>query len=64
MNKGMNSFVFFVALIAGFGGFLFGFDSSVIADVKDQVMGQLSLSEWEWSEVVSISLFGCVIGIL
>ncbi|KTD09238.1 sugar-proton symporter [Legionella gratiana] len=63
MSKGANSFIFFVALIAGFGGFLFGFDSSVIADVKDQVMAQLSLSEWQWSQVVSISLFGCIFGI-
>ena len=63
MNNGMNSFVFFVALIAGFGGFLFGFDSSVIADVKDQVISQLALSEWQWSQVVSISLLGCVFGI-
>ncbi|AWN73217.1 sugar porter family MFS transporter [Legionella anisa] len=63
MNAGVNSFVFFVALIAGFGGFLFGFDSSVIADVKDQVMAQLFLSEWQWSQVVSISILGCVLGI-
>lgn len=63
MNQGVNSFVFFIALISGFGGFLFGFDSSVIADVKDQVMAQLSLSEWQWSQLVSISLFGCIFGI-
>lgn len=63
MNKGMNSFVLLVALIAGFGGFLFGFDSSVIADVKDQVVIQLKLSEWQWAEVVSISILGCVLGI-
>lgn len=63
MDKGMNSFVLLVAIIAGFGGFLFGFDSSVIADVKDQVMSQLVLSEWQWSQVVSISLLGCIIGI-
>ncbi|KTD35235.1 sugar-proton symporter [Legionella moravica] len=63
MNKGMNSFVLVVAVIAGFGGFLFGFDSSVIADVKDQVVEQLNLSELQWSVVVSISLLGCVLGI-
>lgn len=63
MSKGRNSFIFFIASIAGFGGFLFGFDSSVIADVKDQVMAQLSLSEWQWSQVVSISLIGCILGI-
>lgn len=62
MNKGVNSFIF-VASIAGFGGFLFGFDSSVIADVKDQIMVQLSLTGWEWSQVVSISLIGCILGI-
>ncbi len=63
MNKGMNSFVFLVALIAGFAGFLFGFDSSLIADVKDQVMNQLALTDWQWSQVVSISLVGCLLGI-
>ncbi|PWY53975.1 sugar porter family MFS transporter [Legionella qingyii] len=63
MKEGVNSFIFFIALIAGFGGFLFGFDSSVIADVKDQVMAQLSLSEWQWSQIVSISILGCVLGI-
>ncbi len=59
----MNSFVLVVAVIAGFGGFLFGFDSSVIADVKDQVVNQLALNELQWSWVVSISLLGCIIGI-
>lgn len=63
MNKGMNAFAFLVALIAGFGGFLFGFDSSVIADVKDQVISQLSLTDWQWAQVVSSSLLGCVLGI-
>ncbi|MDP1603354.1 MAG: sugar porter family MFS transporter [Legionella sp.] len=65
MNKenGLNTFVLLVALIAGFGGFLFGYDSSVIADIKDQVMQQLSLSTWQWSEVVSFSLLGAILGI-
>jgi sugar porter (SP) family MFS transporter len=62
-SKGTNAFVFFTALIAGFGGFLFGFDSSVIADVKDQAMEQLSLSNWQWAQIVSISLAGCILGI-
>lgn len=63
MNKGVNSFIFFVALLAGFGAFLFGFDSNVIPDVKAQIMAQWSLSEWQWSQVVSISLLGWVLGI-
>ncbi|HFY0602633.1 TPA: sugar porter family MFS transporter [Legionella pneumophila] len=63
MNKGMNAFVFLIAVIAGFGGFLFGFDSSVIADVKDQVIAQLGLTDWQWAQVVSSSLLGCILGI-
>lgn len=63
MANGLNSFVLIVTVIAGFGGFLFGYDSSVVADVEDQVIKQLSLSEWQWSQVVSISLLGCVFGI-
>lgn len=63
MKHGVNGFVVLVAVIAGFGGFLFGYDSSVIADIKDQLMGQLHLSEWQWSEVVSVTLLGAVFGI-
>lgn len=59
----MNAFVFLIAVIAGFGGFLFGFDSSVIADVKDQVIAQLGLTDWQWAQVVSSSLLGCILGI-
>ncbi|KTD75142.1 sugar porter family MFS transporter [Legionella waltersii] len=63
MTKGLNSFLFLISIIAGFGGFLFGYDSSVVADVEDQVIKQLSLSDWQWSQIVSISLLGCVFGI-
>lgn len=63
MQKGISSLVVLICVIAGFSGFLFGFDSSVIADVQDKVVGQLALSQWQWSEVVSISLLGCVLGI-
>ncbi len=63
MNHGINRFVVLVAAIAGLSGFLFGFDSSVVADIHDQVSAQLSLSTWQWSQVVSASLFGSVCGI-
>lgn len=59
----MNLFVLLVALIAGFSGFMFGFDSCIIADIKDQVTSQLQLSDWQWAQIVSASLFGCLIGI-
>ncbi|MFC7780433.1 sugar porter family MFS transporter [Legionella taurinensis] len=63
MNHGINRFVVLVAAIAGLSGFLFGFDSSVIADIHDQVSVQLSLSTWQWSQVVSVSLLGSICGI-
>ncbi|CAM2871759.1 sugar porter family MFS transporter [Legionella worsleiensis] len=63
MHKGVNSLVFVIALIAGFAGFLLGFDSSLLANVKDQVVEQLSLSQLQWSWVVSISLIGCMLSI-
>lgn len=63
MKNETNGFVILVAIIAGFGGFLFGYDSSVVADMKDQVMTQLSLTDWQWSKVVSFSLLGAVLGI-
>src|SRR3990167_3729103 len=61
--KDKNYFIFIIAAIAGLGGFLFGFDSSVIADTKDQIVSQFSLSDWTWSLVVSVSLLGSMIGI-
>lgn len=63
MEEGINKLVIFIAVIAGFGGFLFGFDSSVVANIQDQVMQQLSLSTWQWSKVVSYSLLGAILGI-
>lgn len=63
MDKGINKIVLLIATIAGFGGFLFGFDSSVVANIQDQVMQQLSLTTWQWSKVVSFSLLGAILGI-
>ncbi len=56
-------FVILVSAIAGLGGFLFGYDSSVIADTKDQITTQFFLSDWQWSLIVSISLLGSIVGI-
>lgn len=63
VKSGLNPFVVLVAGIAALGGFLFGFDSSIVADIQDQVSQQLALTTWQWSEVVSISLVGSIIGI-
>ncbi|TAK71906.1 MAG: sugar porter family MFS transporter [Gammaproteobacteria bacterium] len=58
-----NYFVILIAAIAALGGFLFGFDSSIIADTKDQITAQFSLTDFQWSWIVSVSLLGSVIGI-
>ncbi len=46
VKSGLNPFVVLVAGIAALGGFLFGFDSSIVADIQDQVSQQLSLTTW------------------
>lgn len=63
MKTETNGFVLLVAVIAAFGGFLSGYDSSVVADIRDQVTQQLSLSDWQWSQVVSSSLLGAVLSL-
>ena len=62
-NNKQTLFVILVCVIAGLGGFLFGFDSSVIADTKDQITAQFFLSDFQWSLIVSISLLGSIVGI-
>ena len=62
-NDKQTLFVILVCTIAGLGGFLFGFDSSVIADTKDQITTQFFLSDFQWSLIVSISLLGSIVGI-
>lgn len=63
MNEKSNLFMILVAVIAGFGGFLLGFDSTMMADAHDQLVNVLGLSNWQWSQLISISLFGSIFGI-
>jgi sugar porter (SP) family MFS transporter len=63
MERRNTFFIAFIALIAGFGGFMLGFDSSVMADIQDQVSNELSLTDWQWSQLVSMSLLGSLLGI-
>lgn len=58
-----NYTIIIIAAIAGLGGFLFGYDSSIIADAKDQISSQFLLSDLQWSMIVSVSLLGCILGI-
>lgn len=66
IKQGKNKqilFVILVSAVAAIGGFLFGYDSSVIADTKDQITTQFFLSDFQWSLIVSISLLGSIVGI-
>ncbi|WP_402462762.1 sugar porter family MFS transporter [Isoptericola aurantiacus] len=51
-----------LAVAAAVGGFLFGFDSSVINGAVDAVEGQFDLSSTVTGLVVAIALLGCALG--
>ena len=63
MHSEVKPYVYLITAIAALGGFLFGFDTSVIADIHEQATQQLDLSSWQWSKIVSSSVLGCVLGI-
>lgn len=63
MHNEIKYYVYLIAVITALGGFLFGFDTSVIADIHEQACTQLALSQWQWSKIVSSSVLGCVFGI-
>jgi SP family sugar:H+ symporter-like MFS transporter len=54
--------VVMLAVAAAVGGFLFGFDSSVINGAVDAVEGQFKLSSTVTGLVVAIALLGCAVG--
>ena len=49
------------ALIASFGGFVFGFDASVISGALGFITTQFSLSEWQQGMLVSSPTLGAII---
>ncbi len=63
MHGEVKRYVYLITTITALGGFLFGFDTSVIADIHQQASAQLSLTPWQWSKIVSSSVLGCVLGI-
>src|SRR3954471_5320813 len=54
--------VVMLSAAAAVGGFLFGFDSSVINGAVDAVQGQFKLSSTVTGLVVAIALLGCAVG--
>lgn len=51
-----------VTVAAAVGGFLFGFDSSVINGAVDSIQGEFELSSFVTGFVVAIALLGCALG--
>ncbi|GIG37267.1 sugar porter family MFS transporter [Cellulomonas pakistanensis] len=51
-----------LAVAAAVGGFLFGFDSSVINGAVDAIEGQFSLAPTVTGLVVAVALLGCAVG--
>jgi SP family sugar:H+ symporter-like MFS transporter len=54
--------VVMLAVAAAVGGFLFGFDSSVVNGAVDAISGEYKLSSTVTGLVVAIALLGCAIG--
>src|SRR3954447_5671964 len=54
--------VVMLSVAAAVGGFLFGFDSSVINGAVDAVQGEFELSSFVTGFVVAIALLGCAAG--
>ncbi|GAB3959512.1 sugar porter family MFS transporter [Spirosoma harenae] len=54
--------IFFWAITASLGGFLFGFDTAVISGVEQSLQSLWNLTVWEHGLTVSIALIGTVLG--
>lgn len=60
----MKKFVFFNAIVAALGGFLFGFDTAVISGAEQDIQKLWGLSDLTHGLAVAIALYGTVIGSL
>ena len=60
----MRKFVFFNAIVAALGGFLFGFDTAVISGAEQDIQQLWGLSDLTHGMAVAIALYGTVVGSL
>lgn len=63
VSKGVSHSVF-IAIVVALGGFIFGFDASVISGVLSFVTAEFQLSDWQQGFVVSSPTLGAVLGSL
>ena len=61
MSKRLSANVYFATVVA-LGGFIFGFDASVISGVVGFVTNEFQLNEWQQGFVVSSPTLGAVLG--
>jgi len=61
MHKSVSANVYFATVVA-LGGFIFGFDASVISGVVGFVATEFNLNEWQQGFVVSSPTLGAVLG--
>jgi SP family sugar:H+ symporter-like MFS transporter len=54
--------VVFITAVAAMGGFLFGYDSSVINGAVEGIRGKYDIGSAALAQVVAIALIGCAIG--
>ncbi|MFF8319352.1 MFS transporter, partial [Streptomyces bobili] len=54
--------VIFIAAAAAMGGFLFGYDSSVINGAVEAIRGRYDVGSAALAQVIAIALIGCAVG--
>ncbi len=63
MNKALSPSLYYT-LIVSLGGFIFGFDASVIAGANGFIDAEFNLSDWQQGFVVSSPTLGALIAML
>ena len=56
--------LWFLAIVAAMGGFLFGYDTAVVSGAEQQIQQYFSLSPARHGRVMSSALWGTVLGAL
>ena len=62
VSRSLNRKVVAVTIGAALGGFLFGFDSSVINGAVDSIQGEFALTDTATGFTVASALLGCAVG--
>lgn len=61
-GSGLNGRVIWLAVAGAVGGFLFGFDSSVVNGAVDAIEAKFDLAAWATGIAIASALLGCAVG--